>query len=79
MSLRKAIDAKCKECLFDPIGGSGKWREQVEACTGYSCPLFDVRPRSLAKTAICEHTKRSLNLATELYVNGPVQEQSGGS
>lgn len=43
-SLRKAIDAKCKECIYDPIGGCGKWREQVAACTSPCCPLFDVRP-----------------------------------
>jgi hypothetical protein len=79
MSLRKAIDAKCKECLFDPIGGSGKWREQVGACTAYSCPLFGVRPRSHVKATNYPHTKRSSNLATELYANSLVQKQSGNS
>ena len=44
MSLRNAINAKCKECIYDPIGGSGKWRQQVEACTSWDCPLFPVRP-----------------------------------
>lgn len=46
MSLRKAINAKCKECIFDPFSGAGKWREQVEACTSTKCPLFNVRPKS---------------------------------
>lgn len=46
MSLRKAINAKCKECLYDPIAGKGNWRQQVEACTSYSCPLYPVRPTS---------------------------------
>ena len=44
MSLRKAIKAKCHECIYDPIGGNGKWRQQVEACTSWDCPLFPVRP-----------------------------------
>ena len=45
-SLRKSINDKCKECIFDPRGGNGKWKEQVEACTSFKCPLFKVRPRS---------------------------------
>lgn len=45
-SLRKAINDKCKECIFDPKGGNGKWKEQIEACTSFKCPLFKVRPRS---------------------------------
>ena len=44
-SLRRAVNEKCRDCLFDPIGGGGKWREQVEACTSASCPLFELRPR----------------------------------
>ena len=43
-SLRSAINAKCKECIYDPVGGKGTWRQQVEACTSRSCPLFAVRP-----------------------------------
>jgi len=47
MSLRKAVDAKCRECLYDPCAtGLGPWRMQVEACTSPKCPLFEVRPRN---------------------------------
>lgn len=46
MSFRAAIDAKCKECIYDPIGGKGTWRQQTEACTSYSCPLYQLRPTS---------------------------------
>lgn len=42
-SLRKAIDEKCKECIYDPIGGNGTWVQQVRECTSPLCPLFDVR------------------------------------
>jgi hypothetical protein len=48
MSLRAAINAKCKECIYDPIGGRGTWRQQVEACTCPTCPLYLVRPTSAA-------------------------------
>lgn len=47
-SLRAAINAMCKECLYDPIGGVGNWRQQVTNCTAPKCPLYPVRPRSSA-------------------------------
>ena len=44
-TLRKAIAEMCKQCIYDPKGGRGTWREQVYACTaGDSCPLFPYRP-----------------------------------
>ena len=46
MSLRKAINDKCRECIYDPIGGDGNWRQQVMACTAPKCPLYPVRPIS---------------------------------
>ncbi|MDH5183639.1 MAG: hypothetical protein OEX12_07065 [Gammaproteobacteria bacterium] len=42
--LRGKINAKCAECIFDPYGGGGTWREQVRDCTAKHCPLFEVRP-----------------------------------
>ena len=44
MSLRKAVDAKCRECIYDGGSGGGTWRQQVTACTSPKCPLFPVRP-----------------------------------
>jgi len=46
-SLRIAIDAKCKDCLYDPAERGG-WRQQVEACGCTDCPLFAVRTGSRA-------------------------------
>jgi hypothetical protein len=44
---RAAVNAKCKECLYDPeILGLGNWRDQVEACSSPNCPLYPVRPIS---------------------------------
>jgi hypothetical protein len=43
MSLRAAIDAKCKDCIYDPKCGGGTWREQVAQCTAITCPLWPVR------------------------------------
>jgi hypothetical protein len=43
-SLRTAIDAMCKNCLYDPGNGNGGWREQVQVCSSTNCPLHPVRP-----------------------------------
>lgn len=43
LSLREAIDAKCKACIYDEAE-PGRWRQQVAACTVTSCPLHPVRP-----------------------------------
>ena len=45
-SLRSMVNAKCKACLYDPIAGSGTWRQQVEACTSGNCDLYEGRPTS---------------------------------
>ena len=50
-SLRAAINAKCRECIYDPIAGRGTWREQVEACVSANCPLHEVRPKSSGERA----------------------------
>jgi hypothetical protein len=44
--LRGRIDAKCCECIYDPIG-DGTWRFQVEICTSFMCPLYPVRPTTI--------------------------------
>ncbi len=43
MSLRKAINQKCRECIHDEKA-AGTWLKQVEDCTSYQCPLYPVRP-----------------------------------
>ena len=51
VSLRGAINAKCKDCIYDPLSGLGAWREQVEGCTSYNCPLYPYRPTSKRRSA----------------------------
>lgn len=46
VSLRKAINEKCRDCIYDKHSGLGAWRQQVEACTAKTCPLWPARPRS---------------------------------
>ena len=44
MSLRKPVDEKCKDCIYDPTV-PGTWRQQVALCTAKTCPLWDVRAK----------------------------------
>jgi len=48
MSRAAAINAKCKDCIYDPLSGGGTWRRQVEDCTVKSCALWPYRPKSIA-------------------------------
>ena len=38
MSLRKRIDEKCKDCIYDPTA-PGTWRQQVFLCTAQIMPI----------------------------------------
>lgn len=61
MSLRKAINAMCKDCIYDPIGGTGTWRKQVLECTSYKCALHPYRPtpyQTIPKGEIVESSTR---------------------
>jgi len=50
MSRTKAINEKCKDCIYDPKV-NGTWREQVELCTSEkSCALWPYRPITMATT-----------------------------
>lgn len=42
LSLRKAITAKCYECMGD--GGEPGWRKLIQECCAIRCPLHSVRP-----------------------------------
>jgi len=44
MSLRKAINQKCKSCIHDPLS-VGTWRQQVFLCSVKSCPLWELRAK----------------------------------
>ena len=44
MSLRKRIDKKCKDCIYDSAC-PGSWRQQVALCSIESCPFWDIRAK----------------------------------
>lgn len=43
VSLRHAINERCKGCIYDPLS-RGSWREQIAACNNTGCALHAVRP-----------------------------------
>lgn len=43
MSLRKAINAKCRQCTYDPLD-LGTAAQQIAVCIDSACPLHSVRP-----------------------------------
>jgi len=48
MSLRKSINSKCKDCVYDDLAG-GTFLQQVTLCSSKSCPLYEVRPQTKAQ------------------------------
>jgi hypothetical protein len=54
-SLRSAINAMCRYCIYDPGGGNGTWREQVQGCSSANCPLHPVRPLTFKAKSIGEN------------------------
>ena len=43
MSLRKAINAMCRQCAYDPLD-VGTAAQQIACCVAIECPLHSVRP-----------------------------------
>jgi hypothetical protein len=68
-SLKKAIDAHCKNCTYDPLAG-GTWREQVESCRVTACALWEVRPRSTATVTAFRRAKTEQSLDMQSIVDG---------
>ena len=48
MSLRKPVDEKCKDCIYDPTV-PGTWRQQVSLCTIKTCPFWDIRAKPTSR------------------------------
>ncbi len=48
MSLRKAINEKCKDCIYDDLA-AGSWLQQATLCSSSDCPLYEVRPQTKAR------------------------------
>jgi hypothetical protein len=64
MSMRAAINAKCKDCIYDSCA-PGNWRQQVEACTITGCSLHPYRPKSKSLAGRESSVQKTADLAPE--------------
>ena len=73
MNLRKPVDEKCKDCIYDPTA-PGTWRQQVFLCSANSCPLW--RGRAKPTSPIPESTLRwyGVDLAEYQRLMGNIKE-----
>jgi hypothetical protein len=67
MTRQQAINAKCKDCIYDTMA-PGNWRQQVTACTVISCPLYEHRPRSVSGTRAEREARRAARSASTVAV-----------
>jgi hypothetical protein len=65
MSMRAAINAKCKDCIYDDCA-PGNWRQQVQACTISTCSLWAYRPKSSSGKTEVSSVQNEAELAPEL-------------
>lgn len=74
-SLRAAVNAMCKSCIYDP-DSSGSWRQQVRECTAAQCPLHPVRPLNATASHQGRHTDLSgVRSYLDAEVGGPSVEK----
>lgn len=64
MSRQKAINEKCRDCIYDPLA-PGNWRQQTGACTIKTCPLWPYRPVSRPRGDTCQRTAKIVAESTE--------------
>ena len=62
MTRQKAINANCKDCMYDPLA-AGTWRQQVALCSVCTCPLRPYRP--MPTGTIPESVYASYSVSTE--------------
>lgn len=48
MSLRRAINAHCRACIYDPLD-HGTCAQQIACCTAFTCELYPERPVTAVK------------------------------
>ena len=69
-SLRKKINAKCKDCIYDSAV-EGTWLDQVTMCTSTECPLWPVRPK--VRRPDPRRRQKLVRLMREARVSQPIR------
>ena len=76
MSLRKAINAMCRSCIYDPSNG-GTCAQQIRDCTVRACPLWPVRPGAVKAAPTPAQVLRGQKLALARQ-NGQMTAKNDG-
>ena len=71
MSLRKRINEKCKDCMYDSLA-VGTWRQQVSLCSVNLCPLWSIRPQPIQ----CTSKPKRADGCTDLTQSEVLERQS---
>jgi hypothetical protein len=69
MSMRKAINDKCRDCIYDSCA-PGNWRQQVQACTISTCSLWAYRPKSSSAKSDVGSVQKIPDSASESAAGG---------
>jgi len=56
-SYKSCVENYCKWCIYDPVV-EGSWRKQVTECGATDCPLYEVRPKTMAEIEKNRKTKK---------------------
>ena len=72
-SLKKCIEAKCKDCTYDEKA-PGTWREQVELCRVTKCALWPVRPVTVA-TLNANRKLKTIGVDIDALVDGLEEDE----
>lgn len=75
MSLRAAINAKCRDCIHDPVA-PGTWREQIAQCSAIRCPLWPLRPGP--SSGPLANPPRDPDAVTQEWLAKPIGEAVSG-
>lgn len=68
-SLKKCVEAKCKDCTYDPCA-PGSWRQQVELCRVKSCALWEVRPVTMETVLLRRKDNNATSVDIDSLVDG---------
>ena len=66
MRLRNPINAKCRDCIYDPLD-KGSAAQQISCCIFHDCPLHAVRPitAKVIPQQLLDHLRISINSLCE--------------
>ena len=77
MSLRKAINKHCEQCVYDNAA-PGTRLQQITLCSVKSCALYGVRPKTAKVIPQSVLSYYGVNSGTFQPLNGTLKRDRGG-